>query len=300
MTYDHDGAHLAFASVDRSVRIIDLNVSREPLILSDHVEGFASVAFSRDGKTVATGGGAPPEVIQEPLGKVAPLDQGERPIRLWNAATGIERSRLPGHKGSIHALAFGPGDDQLASAGADGYVRVWNMSAGKVVWSMTQGPSPLLALAYSPDGTILAVAGVDKTIRSHDATTGRLIHTLVGHDNWVMGIAFSPDGSRLASAGADETVRIWDVVRGHELLSLRGPKDRVHSVAFSPDGISLAAASADGQVWVWQGTPDSLRAAGRNRRRRPHPQLTPARTPFHSISKKTGLVPPLLVHYQEE
>jgi WD40 repeat protein/tRNA A-37 threonylcarbamoyl transferase component Bud32 len=257
LTYNHDGTRLAFAGSDRSVRIFDLKSDHEPLIISDDRDGFASIAFSPDGKTLATGGGDPPTVIQKPIGKFSPAESDARAIRLWDAATGLERGRLDGHIGSIYGVAFNHDSTRLASAGADGYVRIWDLASGKVLLTTNKQPSALLALAFSPDGTKLAAAGVDHTISYWDASSGRLIRTLAGHINWVMGVAFSPDGSRLASAGADQTVRIWDVERGREIFMLHGPKDRVHGVAFSPDGATLAAASADGLVRVWEGVPSS-------------------------------------------
>jgi WD40 repeat protein len=252
LTYNHNGTRLAFAASDRSVRVYDLKGNGEPLVIADFKEGIASVAFSGDGKTIATGGGDPPSVIQKPAGKFSPADSDLRSIRLWDSATGRPQQSLQGHIGSIHAVAFVPGKKKLISAGADGCVRVWNLETAEPVFTMNAESGPLFTLAVSPGGTKVAAGGEDHTIRVWDLATGRLVHTLTGHTNWVMGVAFSPDGTRLASAGADQTVRIWDVERGHELLSLRGPKDRVHGVAFSPDGLSLVAASADGVVRVWE------------------------------------------------
>jgi eukaryotic-like serine/threonine-protein kinase len=255
LSYNHSGTRLAFAGSDRSVRIFDLSTFGEPLILSDHEEGIASVAFSPGGETIATGGGDPLEIIQHPIGKFAAATSENRTIRLWDATTGVDRQAFRGHVGSIHALAFSPINLRLYSAGADGYVRVWNRETGEEIFTLKEHASPLLALALSPDGAKLAAGGADKTISVWDIATRQLSHKLEGHIGFVMGLAFIPDSLRLASAGADETVRIWDVARGREVLTLRGPEDRVHAVAFSPDGSSLAAASADGLVRVWESAP---------------------------------------------
>ena len=133
LTYNHNGTRLAFAGSDRSVWIFDLKPGGEPLVISDHREGIASVAFSRDENVIATGGGDPPEVVQEPMGKFSPIEHSERTIRLWDAATGIAKQSLRGHVGSIHAIGFGPREGQLVSAGADGAVRVWNIETGEPV-----------------------------------------------------------------------------------------------------------------------------------------------------------------------
>ncbi len=255
LAYDPAGGRLAFAGSDRSVRVHHIKSGGAPVVIADHVEGIASVAFSHDGKIIATGGGDPPEIIQQPLGKFTEASSDERRIRLWDSSSRAPGQTFRGHTGPIHAIVFSRDDKRLISAGADGCVRVWNVKTGEEIFTLKDFTNPLFALALSPDGTTIAAAGADRTIACWDVATGRLIDKLEGHINFVMGIAFSPDGSRLASAGADQTVRIWDVARGRELLVLRGPQDRVHAVAFSPDGGSLAAASADGSIRLWESVP---------------------------------------------
>jgi WD40 repeat protein/serine/threonine protein kinase len=256
LAYDRDGKRLAVAGSDRTVRIWDLDRGGEPLALEDHQDGFASLSFSPNGSMLATGGGDPPEVIQVPREKSPPAGTDPRSIRLWDLATGRAGRSLPGHAGSIHALAFSPDGTRLVSAGADRKLRVWDLASGQPILILEGHTNAIFGVAFSPDGTRLASGGADGIIRCWDATSGSLIHTLDGHTNWVMGVAFTPDGSRLASAGADQTVRLWDPVRGRTVLTLHGPRDRVHGVAFSPDGDRLAAACADGTVRLWEADPE--------------------------------------------
>jgi WD40 repeat protein len=252
LAYNRAGTRLATVGTDRNVRIWDLTANEQPLVRSDLSEGLASVAFSPDGNVLATGGGAPPQVIQAPEGKFPAAENDGRTIRFWNASTGVEVRSMRGHTGSIHALAFSPDGVRFASAGADGIVRIWDAATGQLRVALEGHSSAVFGVAFSPEGTRLVSAGTDKMLRCWDTETGRLIQTLNGHTNWVMGVAFSPDGSRIASAGADQTVRIWGPSRGREVLTLRGPRDRVHGVAFSSDGEQLAGASADGVVRVWE------------------------------------------------
>jgi WD40 repeat protein len=256
VAYSPEGYQLAAAGTDRTARIWDLRRSGDPVVIADHREGFSSLAYRPDGRMLATGGGDPPEVIQVPKGKTLPPDGDGRTIRLWDPTTGQEIRSLPGHVGSVHALAFDPSGNRLASAGADRVIRIWDPKSGRILMSLDGHTGAVFALAFSTEGAQLASAGFDQIIRIWDVTSGRMLRTLSGHTNWVLGLAFSPDGERLASAGADQTVRIWDHARGREALTLRGPRDRVHGVAFSPEGARLGAASADGIVRVWEARPN--------------------------------------------
>ncbi len=250
-----DGLQLATIGAGRMVRLWDLGGSRSPLDISDWSELFSSLAYRPDGRMLATGGGIPPEVIQLPRDKWSPPEHDGRTIRLWNPADGHQIRALHGHIGSVHALAFTPQGDRLASAGADGKVRIWDPDSGRLLETLEGHSGSVFALAYSPDGRRLASAGFDRDIRIWDTVSRRLVRTLSGHANWVLGLAFAPDRERLASAGADQTVRLWDTAHGRAVLTLHGPRDRVHGVAFSPDGGRLAAASADGFVRVWEAGP---------------------------------------------
>ncbi|QEH37228.1 Serine/threonine-protein kinase PrkC [Aquisphaera giovannonii] len=252
--YSPEGQRLAVAGTDRVLRILDATTLDEIASAEDYNEGIASLAFHPSGKVLATGGGDPLRVVQEPSGKMPSADGRPRSITLRDPATGSPLRTLSGHVGSIHALAYTRKGDRLISAGSDGLIRVWDHGSGRLVRTLnvTEAGGPVHALAVSPDGRILASAGAGKVIELWDLETGRRLRTLAGHSNWILALTFHPDGSRLASAGGDRTIRIWDPETGREALTLRGHRDRVHGLAFSPDGRVLASASADGAVRVWE------------------------------------------------
>src|SRR5205807_1691949 len=117
-----------------------------------HTLPVCCVAFSPDGKWLASGAGQDADHPGELL--------------LWDARTGREVLRLPGHGGGVPWLAFSRDGKRLASAGGDRAVRVWELSAGPggpalkpagPAWNLASGS--LSGVAFSPDGNRLAAAG---------------------------------------------------------------------------------------------------------------------------------------------
>lgn len=208
-----------------------------------HLGPVSTVAFSADGRHLASGG-------------------RDGCVRLWGIEGGQahETCVLPqSHEGWVSCVAFSPRQQQLASVGSDNYLRLWTVEGGAARELATlQVPRGLLyRLAFSADGRRLAATGEDGIVRLWEVedTAGlRETASLEAHAGGAFSVAFSRDGRQLVSAGEDGKVRLWDIsgdgARG--LTELTGHQGRVRDAAFSPaDDRRAASAGSDGTVRLW-------------------------------------------------
>lgn len=182
-------------------------------------------------------------------------------LKLWEPATGKELQTQSQREkiDFVDSIAFSPDGKLLASSHLNKMVHVWDLAAGCSMRIFLHD-SEALSIAFSPDRKLLAVARVDGVVTLWDPQTGWKMGTLVAHDGCISAIAFSSDDQLLASASnSDNTVKIWDPATGTKRQTFVGHHNSsITSVAFSPDGKLLASASSDGTVKLWDPTTERL------------------------------------------
>lgn len=248
-----------------------------PQDLGHHTYNVYSLAFSPDGKLLASSGNvslsgwASPSrdpvrlwkiQTKQSLGVLAGRDCDEVPavafsadgstlamtcrfdrIQLWD----VRRQRLKSvlvSKGALAAVVFSPDGKWLASESNDGEVRLWNLKTKKVQWIRSKTDDADLwyiastPLAFSPDSKSLAVAaGGAISVQIISVLSGQVQRPLI-NSKGVYSVSFSPDGKKVVGCGGKD--RLWDARTGKALkpnLDLRGS-----AVAFSPDGRLLVVA----------------------------------------------------------
>src|SRR5262245_48422060 len=187
-----------------------------------------TVAFSPDGKRVASAGWAPAG------------GEGGRNCQLilWDAERGqqvfsVKSTRIAGN------MAFRPDGKHLACG-----TKVFDAKTGEDVFDLKQTGD--VCVAYSPDGKRLASG--DRALKVWDAETGQEILTIQGIPDGIRNVAYSPDGKHLAGACYDRTLRIWDAQSGREIFMIKGARGG-SGLAYSPDGSRLVFNGGTVQLW---------------------------------------------------
>jgi WD40 repeat protein len=277
------------AAAARSAMMLALERARESgatAILTGHKGAVFSVAFSPNGRTLASGSadseirvwdvrghtevGVPLadhqgfvySVAFSPDGSTLASGSGDGTIRLWDTQTRKQPSeQLTGHGSYVYSVAYSPDGQTLASGSNDGTLRLWEVSDWRNPKPLATLPtgSPAWSVAFSPDGGTLASGSGDGKVRLWDVRDRRKPkgpnNTVDSHANVVYSVAFSPDGRTLAGGGDDGEVRLWDVRNPRQAIELRpitaGNPSPIRSIAFSRDGRTLATGSEDGTARLW-------------------------------------------------
>lgn len=179
-------------------------------------QGFNSVAFSQDNKTLACGG-------------------FNGSISLWNRSDGSVKL-LPGMQteSTISSIAFNPDGKSIAAA-CGITVRIWDIISGMELTNLKYGYR-IPNVHFSPDGSFLAYSdGAGSFIHLHDVKRNEELAVLNAGSEWLGNVSFGPDGRTLACA-ADQRVTIWDIYPGEKAKPSAGAIYSSNIVGYDPGG----------------------------------------------------------------
>ena len=239
LAFSPDGKFLVLAgnsTKEFAIHLLDAATGQSIRKLTGHTSPITSIAFSADGRTLASGRRT----------NIARPDT----VKLWDTSTGQMVRTLSGNSLAVNDVAFS-NDNRTLLAGAGIEIRLWDATTGQLIRLIKDNPRQADALAISPDGLTLASGDRNGSIKLWDAKTGQSTHLLRGHATAVYALGFSPDGKVLASGGHDNAVKLWNVATGQLLQTLSGHTNRLYAVAFSPDGRTLASSGLYQQVNLW-------------------------------------------------
>jgi hypothetical protein len=217
------------------VRVYDLRSTRPVATWNAHGDTVFALAFTPDGKTLATAG-------------------YDRVIKLWTVGgdTSKPAAELKDHSDAVYALTVSPDGTLLASAGADRSVKIWDVKTGTRRYTLGDNTDWVYAASWSPDGKRLAAAGVDKSLRSWaaDRVGGILERSAFAHAGPVVKLVFTADGKSIVTAGEDRVVKVWDAATLKETATHTAQPDSILALAVSPKGDRVAVGRFDGTLAV--------------------------------------------------
>ncbi|NUT49026.1 MAG: DNA-binding protein, partial [Saccharothrix sp.] len=246
VVFSPDGDHVAGGlNAGRTVQLWRLSDGAAVRSFVGHTEAVISLAFSRDGHTLLSGG----------------LD---RKAILWDVGTTV----LDAPRG-VSSVAFSPDGRLLAYAGGAA-VTLWDTAARRTVRELT-GEQAVTALSFSSDARTLAAAGLDGSVRFWRVGNGELFHTTTfGAGTTAHAIVYSPDGRTLAAVSGPAVEAItsnavtapfeyhlwqWDTASGKALEKVTYRVDDAATdpypggkPVFSPAGDLLAVPLTNGSI----------------------------------------------------
>ena len=223
---------------DFAIRILDAHSGhRVSDVFEGHTSGVSSMAFSPNGKHLASG-------------------SYDQTVRVWEVESNTNSFIHAEHP--FNSVAFSPTGRQVVSSSCDHKVVTWEVDTGAVVSKFEGHTKNITSVAFSPDGKSVVSGSVDATVRVWDTQSGQTVSIANGHNSPVTCVAFFPDGERFVSGFADSEIWVWCAETGEPVL---GPFDdviknriggsKVTSVALSPDGTLIVSGYWDSRITVW-------------------------------------------------
>lgn len=211
----------------------------EPIVQTAHSLPVNCVAYSSDGRLIASGG-------------------NDGIVKLWDTSTGTELRTFYGHPAGLEAIAFSPDGSRLATASDKTFaplIIVWDIQTGAELLREDEIFGDVTAMSYRSDGVLLSLDVLDEEMIVWDVAAKKEIIKIAGNntEKLINLAAFSPDGALLAVVENKKVVSVREVATGKELRRFDKHRDEIGSVIFSHDGRLLVTTSYDKTVKVWEG-----------------------------------------------
>lgn len=244
LAYSPDGKLLISGSFGEVI-IWDVAAGSVKQKLTGFADRVVALAVSKDGKFLATGGGAPTEDGEI---KVFELETGKLVVDIKN-----------GHSDTVFGVCFSPDGTKLATCGADKFVKTFELPDGKFIKSFEGHTHHVMDVGWKGDGKLLASGGADNVIKVWDFEKGEQVRTINNaHSKQVTRVMFVGATPQLLTVSGDQTLKMWNVDSGASMRNYGSSKDYLYAVSASPDGTLVATGGEEGIVRLYNGPDGKL------------------------------------------
>ncbi|MEE2940960.1 MAG: protein kinase [Planctomycetota bacterium] len=234
------GGLIAVGSSDHSVQLLAPDGTPRGRLLG-HTGKPTAVAFSADGRLIATVG-------------------GERRLKVWDLESREVLQSLSGLSRVTDHVCFTPDGRGVISANNAGIVQEWSVEVGGGRAWIRGHHSDVAALDHTSDGARFATGARDGSIRVHDAASLRLDLFLPGHSTEINGLAWHRGDGALLAVERGGVVRDWSIPDGRVRWELK-----MEGVVSEPEilpGERAALVSSGGDIMI-VGLEDGARLAAK-------------------------------------
>ncbi|WP_020474114.1 WD40 repeat domain-containing protein [Zavarzinella formosa] len=248
LAYSPDGSQLASASLDGTVKVWDLGNGRELRSYRGTKDPVKAVAWSKDGKHIASTAG--------------------NEIHVWEADTGKLWKTLKGHEKPVSSLSFHPEGKTLVSGSDDKSVRLWDLEKGEMIANLNgdfadRAKAQVYAVTFSPNGKLIAAVNGNGQLQIWNPSLEKKKQLVSGIDahpgSNAYQVVFGKDTSIIFTCGSDNKAKQFvglgptgESLPGHgKPTPLEGHSSNVIALAATPDGKFLATGSTDKTIRLW-------------------------------------------------
>ncbi|MGM0374888.1 MAG: WD40 repeat domain-containing protein [Chloroflexota bacterium] len=253
------------------------NIQEVVQTFENHIGMVTSLAWSPDGKTLATGdgmamiyfwdietgyqvasieaypeGGGAGNILWSPVNNWIAASLPDYKVHVWDPDSREEILTTEEHLTRIESMDLSPDGSTIAAGDSTGILALWDANTGKYL-SGIDGRDFFFStndLHWHPDGEHIAWGGLDGNVWLWDLEEE--FDTLKKHTSSVYAIDFSPAGDQICSGDLDNMMYIWDVEEKEVAKTLEGHPGGVTSIAWSPDGQIIASSDAAGNILLWK------------------------------------------------